>query len=188
MDNTNGNFKIFYRLQGNLYLIASYSESIAHHIVEALKIKTNIPVSASRKPCVETGYYSIPPLHHNIPVFSIPFSPIESVVIHFPCTDRHAPANHKATIPARDIEKKIFIWQMGKVGSASILNSLKGSTHPTTWDVTNIVTDDHWLVHNNLLHTHSIQILYNFLHQTEEEFIVISLVRDLVARNISSVF
>lgn len=188
MDNTTGVFKIFFRLQGSLSLVASYEKIFAQRIIDAIKLKINIPASTSKKKSIQIGHYSIPPLHHNIPVYIIPFSPLESVVIHLPCPRDFLSFHQETTTPLADIKKKIFIWQMGKVGSASILNSLEKLTTPTDWDVTDIVTNDHWLVHNNLFHTHSVQILYNFLHYTEEEFIVISLVRDLLARNISSIF
>jgi len=188
MDNTAGHFTIFFRIHGILHAIASYEDAIARRIIDQVKIKSNITLSEGRSPSIQEGHYSIPPFHTNIPIHIIPFTPLESVVIHLPCPSGGSSINHNASLPLRDIEKKIFIWQMGKVGSASVLNSLKGFTLPTSWEVTNIVANDHWLVHNNLLHTHSIQILYNFLHYTEEEFIVISLVRDLIARNVSSIF
>lgn len=90
--------------------------------------------------------------------------------------------------PRRNIDKKIFIWQMGKVGSLSIYTSLLRYSQPTSWRVPSIQHDTDWPRHNNILQTHSVKLLYDFLHYSDEEFVIISLVRDLMARNISTIF
>lgn len=88
----------------------------------------------------------------------------------------------------RNIDKKIFIWQMGKVGSLSVYSTLRGYSTPCVWQVPSIKHDTDWPRHNNIIQTHSIQLLYDFLHHSDEEFVIISLVRDLMARNISTIF
>ena len=88
----------------------------------------------------------------------------------------------------RNIDKKIFIWQMGKVGSSTIYRSLLPYSRPCTWNVPSIQNNTYWPTCNNIIQTHSIKLLYDFLHCSDEEFVVVSLVRDLLARNISSIF
>ena len=77
---------------------------------------------------------------------------------------------------------------MGKVGSLSIYNSLKKYSKPTSWEPYIIGQQDRWPIHNNLIQNHSIELLYNALHYSNEPFVIISLVRDLLPRNISSIF
>lgn len=92
------------------------------------------------------------------------------------------------TRTTRNINKKIFIWQMGKVGSLSVYSSLVPFSQPTSWQPPSIKNDTYWPQHNNIIQTHSVKLLYDFLHYSNEEFVIISLVRDLMARNISTIF
>jgi len=99
-----------------------------------------------------------------------------------------APPVRKLPPTRRNIDKKILIWQMGKVGSLSVYTSLLPYSRATSWQVPSIRYDTHWPRHHNIIQTHSVQLLYDLLHHSDEEFVIISLVRDLLARNISTIF
>lgn len=88
----------------------------------------------------------------------------------------------------RNIDKKVFIWQMGKVGSSTVFKSLRPYANPGISLAPVVGESPRWLIHHNLIQTHSIKPLYDVLHHSEEEFVIISLVRDLLARNISTIF
>ena len=123
----------------------------------------------------------------------IPQSPTNSILIrNVPATSISAINRNEAplvTKPGRNIDKKIFIWQVGKVGSSTVYRSLLPYSKPSTWLVPSIQENSMcWPIHNNIIQTHSIKLLYDFLHYSEEEFVVISLVRDILARNISALF
>ncbi|MDA8418945.1 MAG: hypothetical protein M0Z90_07935 [Desulfobacteraceae bacterium] len=89
---------------------------------------------------------------------------------------------------ARGIDQKVFIWQMGKVGSSTVFKSLLPHANPRISLAPVVSESPRWLICNNLIQTHSIKPLYDVLHHSEEEFVIISLVRDLLARNISTIF
>ncbi|MDA8159249.1 MAG: hypothetical protein M0T76_00775 [Desulfobacteraceae bacterium] len=106
---------------------------------------------------------------------------------------RPAPESGPRVCPARDrkvrgIDQKVFIWQMGKVGSSTVFKSLRPYANPGISLAPVVGESPRWLIHHNLIQTHSIKPLYDVLHHSEEEFVIISLVRDLLARNISTIF
>ncbi len=124
--------------------------------------------------------------------YDIPQSPTNSILIraahHAHTCTTESSITPQAKKTARNIDKKIFIWQMGKVGSSTIYRSLLPYSKPSTWATPAIQDNTHWPIHNNIIQTHSIALLYDFLHSSEEEFVIISLVRDPLARNISAIF
>ena len=130
---------------------------------------------------------------HLLQVYDIPQSPANSILIKAACNPASLassllrPAGPNRTL--RNIDKKIFIWQMGKVGSSSVYSSLLPHSQPSPWQVPSIQDNSHhWPIHNNVIQTHETKLLYDILHYSDEEFVIISLVRDLLDRNISAIF
>jgi len=76
---------------------------------------------------------------------------------------------------------------MGKVGSSTILASLKPYSRQCLWPPGKISDEPFWQ-YNNIIHSHSAKPIYHVMHHSDEEFIIISLVRDILQRNISAVF
>lgn len=125
--------------------------------------------------------------------YNIPRSPFNSILIRAAVTAAQCSntKQNEGVLPinsGRNIDKKILIWQMGKVGSSTVYRSLLPYSKPCAWAVPSIKNNTHWPIHNNIIQTHSIKLLYDFLHYSDEEFVVISLVRDLLARNLSAIF
>lgn len=121
-------------------------------------------------------------------VFIIPQQSRANNIIIRPTITRVLTGQPRPAPPKKNIDKKIFIWQMGKVGSLTVFHSLAPYSKPSAWLVPSIKKDTRWPIYNNIVQTHSIQLLYDFLHYSDEEFVIISLVRDLMARNISTIF
>lgn len=125
--------------------------------------------------------------------YNIPQSPFNSILIRNAdtATHRSKTSGNEKILPMnsdRNVDKKIFIWQMGKVGSSTVYRSLLPYSKPCTWEVPTIKNNTYWPSYNNIIQTHSIKLLYDFLHYSDEKFVIVSLVRDLLARNISSIF
>lgn len=178
MEFHNNSFQIYFRISGKLESTHKFSQIDGKNLIELIRGSSLITPTISQE-SIEEGHLSaiIDNITHIFVFYIIPHQPLSRIVIR-PINSAKQP----------EIQKKIFIWQMGKVGSASIFDSLKPYTKTMEWDVSSFITHDHWVKHNNILHIHSHEILYNFLHNNEEKFNIISLIRDPIARNISSVF
>lgn len=94
----------------------------------------------------------------------------------------------------------VVIFQMGKVGSSSIYESLKRvepdlpvyHAHvltPSQLDATEALTKVHWEAHRNPMHLwHSLVLRDKLKKPVRQKWKVITLVRDPIARNISAFF
>lgn len=185
--------EIFFRINGILHKVLALSDGQATLLYEALQREAqdqrpgDYGVIEGTLTAQDQG---VPSTFH---YYSIPQSPTNSILIKKVNTIASSATNgNEASLvakPDRNIDKKIFIWQVGKVGSSTVYRSLQPHTKPSKWLVPSIKNNNsYWPIHNNIIQTHSIKLLYDFLHYSEEEFVIISLVRDILARNISALF
>ena len=185
IDMVNGGYCGFsLRIDEQMEYICKVPLKTGLNIVNNIKRELYIDCTELQKPW--SGWFSAQKNYgRQYEVHIIPFQPLESVIVRLKPL---APAVPSWT-NTPGINKKIFIWQMGKVGSSTILASLKPYTGQYNWcHDTAIMSDEPYLQYNNLIHSHSAKPIYYTLHHSDEEFIVISLVRDLLRRNISAVF
>ncbi|MFW8601260.1 putative capsular polysaccharide synthesis family protein [Desulfobacterota bacterium M19] len=187
IDMINGCCSLSLRIEGEMKYICNIPLKTGLNIVNNIKRELRIDSIELQEPW--SGWFSTPKNYdQQYEVHIIPFKPLESVIVRLkPLT----PAKPSWT-NTPGIKKKIFIWQMGKVGSSTILASIKPYTSRYNWyhdyHDTAIKSDEPYWQYNNLIHSHSAKPIYHTLHHSDEEFIVISLVRDLLQRNISAVF
>ncbi len=183
IDWINGVCRLSLRVDGMLMYLCELRLSQGRHIVDA--IKTELRISSLDLPMVWSGELMTGRQSgRQYEIHLIKFRPVASVIIRF-CPQ--VPALPVWT-DSPGINKKIFIWQMGKVGSLTLFNSMKPYTRECNWQYQVERSDEPYSQHNNIIHTHSAKPIFHMLHHSDEEFIVISLVRDLLQRNISAVF
>ncbi len=178
---------LVFRIDNILITVAQFNRKESRLLIKAFKTAIDCPCSGLEKPYpAKISTTKSPNIFYNI--FIIPFKPFDSVILRLqPPKSSNSNQNHTAR-HIENIKKPIFIWQMGKVGSTTLLASLKPFSSPLSPNITNLLTNDDSIRYNNIVHTHSIKVLYDFLHSNNEDFIIISLVRELLSRNISSVF
>ncbi len=179
----NGYYNMSLRVGGKLKYLQRLSLNQGVKFVNIVKKELQITSSATRQTqinhLVETSIDQL-----QCKFYIIPFHTLESIIIRF-CPQVLARPTW-TNLPG--INKKIFIWQMGKVGSSTILASLKPYTKKYNWQYDIEISDEPYSQYNNIIHTHSAKPIYHLLHHSDEEFIIISLVRDILQRNVSAVF
>jgi len=184
IDWVNGCYTCSLRIAGQLQYVTNLSLKEGYELLHTIKKELHLDAKSLRTPWSGrlTGNQDNHAQYHQIHI--IPFHPLESVIIRL---QPQKPAKPTWTSsPA--ITKKIFIWQMGKVGSSTILASLKPYTKRYNWQFHARISNEPFWQYNNIIHSHSAKPIYHTLHHSDEDFIVISLVRDLLQRNISAVF
>lgn len=191
-----GECNIFFRVDGILHKALVVSGSQGASLREAVQ-NAAFDLQPGQFDVVEgTLTVSVDGKEKSFNFYNIPQTPFNSILIRVAAnsiqcsTVKNEEQKEQVVLSnlGRNIDKKIFIWQMGKVGSSTIYRSLLPYSKPCVWDVPSIKNNSRWPIHNNVIQTHSINLLYDFLHYSEEEFVVVSLVRDLLSRNISAVF
>lgn len=179
----NGYYHVSLRVGGILKYLHRLSLDQGVKFVNIVKRELQIPSSTTQQvPINRLVETSIERRQYEF--YIIPFHTLESIIIRL-CTQVAARPTW-TNLPG--INKKIFIWQMGKVGSSTILASLKPYTKKYNWQYDIEMSDEPYSQYNNIIHSHSAKPIYHLLHHSDEEFIVISLVRDILQRNISAVF
>ena len=183
---------IFFRIGDVLHKIMRVSNDLA----DSLRAAVEEAVKNYRIGSYGVKEATFALLHHGneiqFDIFIIPQPQSNNIIIrhrlqHFQKETTVQPTP-QTTKGKKNIDKKIFIWQMGKVGSSTIFRSLIPYSKPSPWLVPSELNGPGWVGHNNIIQTHSTKLLYDFLHYSNEEFVIISLVRDLMARNISTIF
>lgn len=187
-----GGIDVYFRIDGILYKAASLSGDLAQKLRAATHSQAHSHHPGQYGVLEGTLSLNLQGKEFAFHIYDIPQSTENCILIRPTVGTSAADEANRPRRPAphrpRNIDKKIFIWQMGKVGSLSVYSSLFRYSRPCDWHVPSIKYDTHWPKRNNIIQTHSIKLLYDFLHYSDEEFVIISLVRDLMARNISSIF
>lgn len=182
---------IFFRIDGLLQKALTVSYSQAASLREALQHEAQGLHPGNYDVIEGTISISAHGNEHSFNFYNIPQSPFNSILIRSTAVIQNSTTNQKEADLTkklvRNIDNKILIWQMGKVGSSTVYQSLLPYSKPCVWGGM-IQKDTRRPIETNIIHTHSFKLLYDFLHYSDQEFVIISLVRDLLARNISSIF